>query len=78
MGETDVKLRLGEERRKRGWSQQDLARRVGIWAQTVSALERGYLHPQPTAKVIQKLARALGVAAEDLLRPVDDVVDHDE
>ncbi len=65
-----VRRRLAEERRKRGWTQMELASRAGVAAQVVSSLETGYLTPQPTAGMLQKLARVLRVPASELLQPV--------
>jgi transcriptional regulator with XRE-family HTH domain len=51
--------RLRELREAMGWSQQELAERVGLHMQTVSRFERGML--KPTWEVVLTLAEALGV-----------------
>jgi transcriptional regulator with XRE-family HTH domain len=51
--------RLRELREARGWSQQELADRVGLHMMTVSRFERGTL--KPTWEVALALAEVLGV-----------------
>jgi transcriptional regulator with XRE-family HTH domain len=51
--------RLRELREAMGWSQQELAERVGLHMQTVSRFERGTL--KPTWEVVLTLAEKLGV-----------------
>ena len=61
-------IRLKDERRRRGWSQAELARRADLNAGTISLIESRRFRPYPGQ--IAKLARALGVAgsqAETLL-----------
>jgi putative molybdopterin biosynthesis protein len=55
---------LASIRRRRGFSQGDLARGAGISRQAVSAIEAGRV--QPGVKVALGLARTLGVSVEDL------------
>jgi putative transcriptional regulator len=51
-----MKNQLAELRSKRGWSQGDLADRLGVSRQTVNALERGKYDPSlPLAFKIAKL-----------------------
>ncbi len=57
----NVKL-IGEIRRAKGFSQQELGRRVGVTRQTVAAWEKGEREP-PLAK-LALLARELGVPLE--------------
>lgn len=47
-------------RTKRGWSQQELARRAGIRRETLSRIETA--KHVPTARVLAKIDRALGAA----------------
>jgi putative transcriptional regulator len=56
--------RLEEERTRRGWTQQELADRVGVSRQTVISLERGRYNPSITLAF--RLARLLGARIEDL------------
>ena len=52
-------MRLTEERRQRGWSRAELARRAGMNATTVGLVEAGRFIPYPSQ--LAKLARALGI-----------------
>ena len=72
-------MRLTNERKRRGWSQSELARRARLNAGTVCLIENRRFVPYPTQ--LSKIARALGVPqaqahlllqedqAEDSLRP---------
>ncbi len=64
--------RLGERiraaRKMRGWSQRELARRIGVSAMAISKYERGL--DIPGSEVLLRLAQALGVRMEFFLRPV--------
>ena len=61
------------ERRRRGWSQAELARRAGLNATTVCLIESGRFHPYPVQ--LQKLARALGFRVEEARNLVEDDLD---
>ena len=65
----DIRQRLGTNVRKlrhaKGWSQEDYADRANIHRTYVSDIERGARNP--TATVIEKLAKPLGVAPGRLL-----------
>lgn len=54
------KLMLGK-----GWTQSDLARKSGMGKDSISTYIRGRSFPEPVG--LQKLARALGTTAEELL-----------
>src|SRR5690349_21085952 len=58
--------RIAAERELLGWSQVDLAERVGVAAETISRLERGVF--DPSLARLESIASALGVALHDLLR----------
>jgi len=58
--------RLREERIRRGWSQEELARRAGLSRSGVSAIEMGRLVPSAAAALA--LAAAFGGRVEDLFR----------
>lgn len=47
-----------------GWTQEELAERCGIPAQTISAVENGR---KPRAGTLRKLAAGLGLTVEALL-----------
>jgi molybdate-binding protein/DNA-binding XRE family transcriptional regulator len=61
-----LKSRVREERIRRGWSQDELARRAGISRAGVSAIEMERLAPSAAAALA--LAAALGCRVEDLFR----------
>ena len=60
-----TRLRLA--RQARGLSQQQLAGVAGVTRQAVSAVESG--HSDPSLRVALGLARALGMAVEELFGP---------
>ncbi|GAB4519995.1 MAG: helix-turn-helix transcriptional regulator [Amphiplicatus sp.] len=59
--------RLRELRRRRGWSQADLAERLDVSRQTVNALERGKY--DPSLPLAFKIARVFGLAIEEIFTP---------
>jgi putative transcriptional regulator len=62
-----VKNRLPELRAERGWSQAELAARLGVSRQTVNALETGRYDPSlPLAFTI---ARLFGQPIERIFKP---------
>ena len=63
-GETAFPARLRHAREKAGLSQEDLAERAGLTANTIGALERGERrHPYPAT--IRVLAKALGLTEDE-------------
>jgi molybdate-binding protein/transcriptional regulator with XRE-family HTH domain len=60
----DLRNVVREERTRRGWSQEDLARRSGLSRTGVSAIETGRLVPSAAGALA--LARAMGCRFEDL------------
>jgi putative transcriptional regulator len=56
--------RLKERRTERGWTQAELAERVGVTRKTVNTVENGVF--VPSALLALKLARALGEPVEEL------------
>jgi len=64
-------------RAKKGWTQNHLADVAGIAQPTIWRLEKGLIR-NPKASVLQRLATALGVSADYLLREEDDEVSFDE
>jgi transcriptional regulator with XRE-family HTH domain len=63
---SDIGERVQDVRRLRMWTQVRLAREAGVSPTTVSAIESGKIG-RPHFGTIGKLARALGVAPEELL-----------
>jgi putative transcriptional regulator len=51
-------------RTDRGWTQEDLARAVGVTRQTILAVEKGGY--EPSVRLALLLARALSVRVDDL------------
>jgi len=51
-------------RRRKGWTQTDLAREAGVHLETISGIESGRHEPRPST--LQKLAHAFGVEVEEL------------
>ena len=54
-------------RTERGWSQQDLAERLGVSRQTVNALERGRY--DPSLPLAFKVARLFDCRIEEVFTP---------
>lgn len=59
-----MKNRLRELRGEFGWSQADLAARLGVSRQTVIAIERGKY--DPSLPLAFKIARAFGLRIEEI------------
>lgn len=62
--------RIKERRRQLGFSQEELASRVGISQGQISSYERG--EHEPTASILMALARELEVSSDYLLGLHDD------
>lgn len=60
----DLVNRLREARAARGWTQADLAERVGVTRKTINTVENGVFTPSTTLAL--KLARALETTVEAL------------
>lgn len=56
--------RVGDLRRERGWTQEDLAERAGVHRSYLAAVESGARNP--TLDVITKIAKGLAVPVADL------------
>ena len=57
-----------EERKKNGWSQEELASKLGVSRQAVSKWENGA--SDPSTSNLLALAKLYGISAEDLLKEV--------
>ena len=57
---------LREARTQRGWTQADLAERVGVTRKTINTVENGVFIPSTVLAL--KLARALGTTVEALFQ----------
>lgn len=64
MADVRLRNRLKEERARLGWTQADLAERVGVTRKTINTVENGVFTPSTTLAL--KLAAALSVAVEAL------------
>ncbi len=66
----DVRVRIGlnvqEARRDKGLSQEELAHRADVHQTYLSGVERGRRNPSVT--VLQRIAGALGLDIEDVVR----------
>ncbi|MCM2257686.1 MAG: helix-turn-helix transcriptional regulator [Vicinamibacteria bacterium] len=64
-----MKNSLPALRADRGWSQAELAERVGVSRQTINAIENGRY--DPSLPLAFTLARAFGRAIEGIFEPAD-------
>lgn len=62
-----MKSVLTELRAKMGWSQGDLAERLGVSRQTVNALERGRY--DPSLPLAFRISRTFGLPIEEIFDP---------
>lgn len=60
---------LREERARLGWTQAELAERVGVSRKTINTVENGVFVPSTVLAL--RLARVLGVRVEDIFRVVE-------
>ena len=64
-------IRLAVERKRRGWSQSELARRSGVHSTSISLIEgRRFV---PGTAQLEKLRVALGVRPQDARRLLEEV-----
>ena len=63
----DMDNRIRELRQEQGWSQRDLAERLGVSRQTVNALEAGRW--DPSLKLAFQVAGLFQLPIEDLFAP---------
>jgi putative transcription factor len=64
----DYPMRIQRGREKKGWSREDLGRKINERVSVISKLEHGQMHPSDT--LIKKLERILEI---DLMELVEDV-----
>lgn len=64
---TPIVLRVKEARKRKGWTQAQLATKAGVRRATISQLESGRVQ-RVNLRVLEKVAKALGVPTLQLLR----------
>ena len=62
-------MRIKYLRSQRKWSQEDLALEAGVNKNYLSDLERGSRNP--TVKILDKIARTLGITLEELFKGIE-------
>ena len=67
---SELVSRLREARAGRGWTQAELAERVGVTRKTINTVENGVFTPSTTLAL--KLARALETSVEALFQLAED------
>jgi transcriptional regulator with XRE-family HTH domain len=60
-----------ENRKLKGWTQQDLADKSGVSKRAIAYIESYSSRYNASVQIVQKLAAALGVQFVDLFRHVD-------
>ena len=66
MSERRLRNRLKVHRARHDWTQEELARRVGVTRKTINTIEKGkYV---PSTYLALKLARVLAVSVEELFQ----------
>lgn len=63
-----IGVQIRRQREARKWSMEELAERAGFSKQSIWLIETG--QSQPRRSTISKIAKALDVATEELLRPL--------
>ncbi|BDR52834.1 transcriptional regulator [Bombiscardovia nodaiensis] len=58
---------LAHLRKERHWSQEDLARQLGVSRQTIISIEKGQFNP--SLPLAFQLAEAFGLTIEDIFKP---------
>jgi transcriptional regulator with XRE-family HTH domain len=63
-----VGKRIKEEREQKGWSQADLAYRIGKDQPSINRVEKG--HSNPTIFYLKEIANGLDVSLQELIKGV--------
>ena len=58
---------IRQQRKKLGFSQDKLSKLAGVAYNTIVKIESGE-NPNPTIETLQKIAKALGIRVDDLLK----------
>lgn len=72
MAEESIGYRIRRARMWRGMRQTELAKAVGVSANTLNAIERGHTKA-PNSVIVQQIARVLRVSADFLLGLSDEL-----
>jgi len=65
MSKSNTGARLAEQRRLRGWTQEELAEKAGVTALTIRRIESGLVNPQ--AYTLKLLAKSLDIDFRELV-----------
>jgi putative transcriptional regulator len=65
-GQPLLKNKIKVQRAMKDWTQEELARRVGVTRKTVNTIENGIYVPSTVLAL--KMARAFGVTVEDVFQ----------
>lgn len=65
--------RLEQERHRRGWTQMTLAHKARLTQGNISEMETGRRVPGP--KPLARLAKVLGISADELLQQIPETTD---
>ena len=65
--EIDIGENIKKYRNKQGLSQEDFAKKSGVKYTTLTKIERNVIK-KPSVHIMAKLAKALGVSIEDLIK----------
>lgn len=63
-GPSPLKNRIRVHRAEKDWTQEELARRIGVTRKTVNTIENGVYVPSTVLAL--KMARVFGVSVEDI------------
>jgi transcriptional regulator with XRE-family HTH domain len=63
--ENNLKSKIREKRRRKGWTQADLAEKTGVSANYIALVERG--RKVPSLRLLLRIADALGVSVSFLI-----------
>ncbi|OGD30057.1 MAG: transcriptional regulator [Candidatus Aminicenantes bacterium RBG_13_63_10] len=66
MGENVLKNRIKVQRAIHDWTQEELARRVGVTRKTINTIENGVY--VPSTFLALKIAKAFGTTVEDVFQ----------
>lgn len=74
MPDADLCNRLKALRSEQGWTQEELAERVGVSRKTINTVERNVFVPSTVLAL--RIARVFGVPVEEVFRLADELPQH--